>query len=222
MVIGSRGDAQPFLRIASLLHTQHGHRVRIATHPAFRSFVADDCPGVEFFSVGGDPAELMSFMVKNPGMIPTLETVRAGDVGRRRASMARMFRGFWRACINAADDEVDKGNVRMMGERDPFVADAIIANPPSFAHIHCAEALGIPVHLMFTFPYTPTQAFPHPLASVKRSNVDPGYTNWISYPLVEMMVWQGLGDLVNEFRVRTLGLDPVVCGFFLSSPSMRC
>ncbi|KAH6850045.1 hypothetical protein B0I37DRAFT_390386 [Chaetomium sp. MPI-CAGE-AT-0009] len=141
---------------------------------------------------------------------PAWKTVRAGDVGRRRASMARMFRGFWRACINATDeDETDPRNVRMMGERDPFVADAIIANPPSFAHIHCAEALGIPVHLMFTFPYTPTQAFPHPLASIKRSNVDPGYTNWISYPLVEMMVWQGLGDLVNEFRVRTLGLDPV-------------
>ncbi len=32
----------------------------------------------------------------------------------------------------------------------PFVADAIIANPPSFAHIHCAERLGIPLHLMFT------------------------------------------------------------------------
>ncbi len=28
-------------------------------------------------------------------------------------------------------------------------------------------------------------------------------------PLVEMMVWQGLGDLVNDFRVKTLGLDPV-------------
>ena len=24
-----------------------------------------------------------------------------------------------------------------------------------------------------------------------------------------MMVWQGLGDLVNDFRVKTLGLDPV-------------
>ncbi|KAI6087461.1 hypothetical protein F4821DRAFT_104201 [Hypoxylon rubiginosum] len=62
---------------------------------------------------------------------------------------------------------------------------------------------------MFTFPYTPTQAFPHPLASIKKSNVDPGYTNFISYPLVEMMVWQGLGDLVNDFRTKTLGLDPV-------------
>ncbi|KAL2167509.1 hypothetical protein VTG60DRAFT_1161 [Thermothelomyces hinnuleus] len=62
---------------------------------------------------------------------------------------------------------------------------------------------------MFTFPYTPTQAFPHPLAKVRRSNIDPGYTNWISYPLVDMMVWQGLGDLVHDFRTETLGLDPV-------------
>ncbi|KAK4443948.1 sterol 3-beta-glucosyltransferase [Podospora aff. communis PSN243] len=208
MVIGSRGDAQPFLKVGKVLKEQYGHRVRIATHPAFREFVEKDS-GLEFFSVGGDPSELMAFMVKNPGMIPTLESVKAGDIGRRRAAMAEMFDGFWRACINATDDEKDTRNLKMMGERDPFVADAIIANPPSFAHIHCAEALGIPLHLMFTFPYTPTQAFPHPLASIKKSNVDPGYTNFISYPLVEMMVWQGLGDLVNNFRVKTLGLDPV-------------
>ncbi|KAJ4202924.1 hypothetical protein NW767_005679 [Fusarium falciforme] len=208
MVIGSRGDAQPFLKIGKVLKEDYGHRVRIATHPAFRDFVEKDS-GLEFFSVGGDPSELMAFMVKNPGLIPTLETVKAGDIGRRRAAMAEMFDGFWRACINATDDESDRQNLKMMGEKDPFVADAIIANPPSFAHIHCAEALGIPVHLMFTFPYTPTQAFPHPLASIKNSNVDAGYTNFISYPLVEMMVWQGLGDLVNEFRVKTLALDPV-------------
>ncbi|KAI2617246.1 glycosyltransferase family 1 protein [Hypomontagnella submonticulosa] len=208
MVIGSRGDAQPFLKIGKVLKEEYGHRVRIATHPAFRDFVEKDS-GLEFFSVGGDPSELMAFMVKNPGMIPTLESVKAGDIGRRRAAMAEMFQGFWRACINATDNEKDTNNIKMMGEKDPFVADAIIANPPSFAHMHCAEALGIPLHLMFTFPYTPTQAFPHPLATIRKSNVDPGYTNFISYPLVEMMVWQGLGDLVNDFRVKTLGLDPV-------------
>ncbi|KAI5863339.1 glycosyltransferase family 1 protein [Durotheca rogersii] len=207
MVIGSRGDAQPFLRLGSVLK-EYGHRVRIATHPAFREFVENDSK-LEFFSVGGDPSELMAFMVKNPGMIPTIGAVKAGDIGRRRAAMAEMFEGFWRACINATDNEKDTQNLKMMGQKDPFVADAIIANPPSFAHIHCAEALGIPLHLMFTFPYTPTQAFPHPLASIKKSNVDPGYTNLLSYPLVETMIWQGLGDLVNEFRVKTLGLDPV-------------
>lgn len=208
MVIGSRGDAQPFLKIGKTLHEDYGHRVRIATHPTFRDFVERDS-GLEFFSVGGDPSELMAFMVKNPGLIPTLESVKAGDISRRRVAMREMFEGFWRACTNATDNDKDVQNRGMMGAKDPFVADAIIANPPSFAHMHCAEALGIPLHLMFTFPYTPTHAFPHPLASIKRSNVDPGYTNFVSYPLVEMMVWQGLGDIVNDFRVNTLALDPV-------------
>ena len=203
MVIGSRGDAQPFLKIGKVLNEKYGHRVRIATHPTFRQFVEKNS-GLEFFSVGGDPSELMSFMVKNPGMIPTLESVKSGEISRKRAAMAKMFEGFWRACITETDTPRTS-----RADKDPFVADAIIANPPSFAHIHCAEALGIPLHLMFTFPYTPTQRFPHPLAIIKKSNMEPGYTNLMSYPLVEMVVWQGLGDLINHFRINTLGLDPV-------------
>ncbi|KAL9037457.1 MAG: hypothetical protein Q9214_005697, partial [Letrouitia sp. 1 TL-2023] len=42
MVIGSRGDIQPFLKIGKLLKEEHGHRVRIATHPAFKEFVEHD------------------------------------------------------------------------------------------------------------------------------------------------------------------------------------
>ena len=133
MVIGSRGDIQPFLKLGKNLK-EYGHRVRIATHPAFRDFVQKDS-GLEFFSVGGDPAELMAFMVKNPGMIPTMETFKKGEVGRRRDQMADMFEGFWRACINATDDEKDISNLKMMGRKAPFIADAIIANPPSFAHM---------------------------------------------------------------------------------------
>ena len=208
MVIGSRGDIQPFLKIGKLLKEDYGHRVRIATHPAFKKFVEEDS-GLEFFSVGGDPSELMAFMVKNPGLIPSVSTVKAGEVGRRRDAMFEMFQGFWRACVNATDDETNSSNRRMMMDKTPFVADAIIANPPSFAHVHCAERLGVPLHLMFTFPYSPTQQFPHPLANIKSSNVDTNYTNFMSYPLVEMMTWQGLGDLVNRFRVKTLGLEPV-------------
>lgn len=186
MVIGSRGDIQPFLKVGKLLKEDHGHRVRIATHPAFKNFVEQDS-GLDFFSVGGDPAELMAFMVKNPGLMPSVSTVRAGEVGRRRDAMFEMFQGFWRACINATDDEKDSSNRKMMDDKHPFVADAIIANPPCFAHVHCAERLGVPLHIMFTFPYSPTQAFPHPLANIKRSNVDTNYTNFMSYPLVEMM-----------------------------------
>ena len=42
--------------------------------------------------------------------------------------------------------EADEGSPEEMG----FVADAIISNPPTFAHIHCAEALGIPLLLSFS------------------------------------------------------------------------
>ena len=123
--------------------------------------------------------------------------------------MSEMFEGMWRACINATDDEKSRANSNMMSNADPFIADAIIANPPSFAHIHIAERLGVPLHLMFTFPYTPTTQFPHPLANIKSSNVDHTYANFMSYPLVELMTWQGLGDLINDFRKNTLGLEAV-------------
>lgn len=53
MVIGSRGDIQPFLKIGKILKNDYGHRVRIATHPAFKDFVEKDS-GLEFFSVGGE------------------------------------------------------------------------------------------------------------------------------------------------------------------------
>ena len=209
MVIGSRGDIQPFIKLGRNLKEQHGHRVRVATHPTFREFVEKDY-GLEFFSVGGDPSELMSFMVKNPGLIPNLQTIREGEIQRRRTAMGIMFEGFWNASIS--NHQMDaKGNPLPKSNKQDFIADAIIANPPSMAHVHIAEKLGIPLHIMFTFPYSPTQQFPHPLANVKpqKSNTDANYVNFMSYPLVEMMTWQGLGDIVNHFRQRTLGLEPV-------------
>lgn len=210
IIIGSRGDIQPFMKIGRILKEEYGHRVRLATHAVFREFVEKES-GLEFFSIGGNPSELMAFMVKNPGIIPSFQTIREGEVKRRRDGMAEMFDGMYRACVNATDDEKDKLNMKLLGNKAPFIADAIIANPPSMAHVHIAERLGIPLHITFTFPYTPTQAFPSPLANVKpgKSNVDPKYSNFMSYPLVEMMTWQGLGDIINKFRVKTLGLEPV-------------
>lgn len=136
-VVGSRGDVQPFLALARVLQQIHGHRVRLATHPKFESFI--EKAGVEFFSIGGDPEELMDYMVKNPSLMPSVEALLNGDVSRKREFMGDIAQGCWRSCI-----EPDAKSGR------PFVADAIIANPPSFAHIHCAERLGIPLHLMFT------------------------------------------------------------------------
>ncbi|OGM48486.1 putative sterol glucosyltransferase [Aspergillus bombycis] len=175
-VVGSRGDVQPFVALGKELQ-KYGHRVRLATHAKFEQFVRT--ADLEFYPIGGDPVELMSYM-------------------RKRASMAEILDGCWRSCIEP--DPYDK---------TPFVADAIIANPPSFAHIHCAQALGIPVHLMFTMPWTSTRAFHHPLANLKYSGSDPSLGNLVSFHFVEWLTWQGLGDLINAWRRNVLGLDPI-------------
>ena len=120
MVIGSRGDIQPFVKVGQILKEKYGHRVRLATHPTFKKFIEEDA-GLEFFSVGGDPSELMSFMVKNPGLIPSFETIKAGEIGRRREQMFEMFQGFWRACVNTTDDKTDIPNLKMLGSKYPFV-----------------------------------------------------------------------------------------------------
>lgn len=86
-------------------------------------------------------------MVKNPGLIPGMKSLKAGDVGKRRKGMAEIMEGCWKSCADASEI---KGDGDQPLNTRPFIAHAIIANPPSFAHIHCAEKLGIPLHLMFT------------------------------------------------------------------------
>ncbi|KAL8694582.1 MAG: hypothetical protein Q9218_000764 [Villophora microphyllina] len=225
-VVGSRGDVQPFVALGKVLKEEYGHQIRLATHPTFRSFIEEN--GLEFFSIGGDPSELMAFMVKNPGLMPGMDSLKSGDVGKRRKGMYEIVQGCWRSCIEigdgtgipASDDHLEflpsseqskeqSLDLSRSSSAKPFVADAIIANPPSFAGVHCAEKLGIPLHLMFTMPWSPTQAFPHPLANIQSSNADQSITNFMSYALVEMMTWQGLGDIINRFREKSLGLEPV-------------
>ncbi|CAF3973431.1 unnamed protein product [Rotaria sp. Silwood1] len=152
LIVGTRGDVQPFIALGQALRAK-GHRVRLATHETFRSFVRGN--GLEFYPLGGDPVDLISFMVKNTGIIPSMDSIMAGDVSKKRRALSDILASTWQACI-ANDDETDM----------PFTAEAIIANPPSFGHIHCAEKLQIPLHIMFTMPWTPTTAFRHPLSNI--------------------------------------------------------
>jgi hypothetical protein len=112
----------------------------------------------------------MAYMVKNPGLIPQMQTLRDGEVKKKKKKkqvmIAKILDGCWKSCIE--DDPVTN---------EPFVADAIIANPPSFAHIHCAQALGIPVHLMFIMPWTSTRAVPHPLANLNSTSMNANTAN---------------------------------------------
>ncbi|KAH7142697.1 hypothetical protein B0J13DRAFT_636314 [Dactylonectria estremocensis] len=210
-IVGSRGDVQPFVALGKVLKDTHGHRIRIATHPTFRNFIEEN--GLEFFNIGGDPTELMAFMVKNPSLMPGFDAITSGEVKRRRRGIEEILMGCWRSCIEGGNglgppQPRSKGSPLDANE-DPFIADAIIANPPSFAHIHIAEKMRIPLHMMFTMPWSPTRQFPHPLANIQSSNADDFMTNYLSYTLVEMMTWQGLGDVINRFRQRVLNLPPL-------------
>ncbi|EGX91572.1 UDP-glucose,sterol transferase, putative [Cordyceps militaris CM01] len=216
-IVGSRGDVQPFIPIAQILSAApFNHRVRICTHPVFKDFVEEQ--GVEFFSIGGDPEALMSYMVRNPGLLPNRESVKAGDIGKRRDEMAEIINGCWRSCIEAGNGMGEPVTAAFVTDpKELFIADVIIANPPSMAHIHCAEKLGIPLHMVFTMPWSPTDAFAHPLAAMNYGGADKKMANYISFIMMELLTWQGLGDLISKFRHQKLGLDPIspLWGFHL-------
>jgi hypothetical protein len=164
--------------------------VRICTHSNFRDFV--ESQGVEFFNIGGDPEALMAYMVKNPGLWPSYASLKAGEVNNRRKEMWNIMNGAWRSCIEAGDGMgSSKPASRVENPKDLFLADLIIANPPSMAHIHCAEKLHIPLHMVFTMPWSPTESFPHPLAAISFDTTDKSTVNYLSYYMVEMLTWEG-------------------------------
>jgi len=75
------------------------------------------------------------------GLVSGFASLNRGDITRNRRSMKEILDGCSQACTQTADPSAL-----------PFIADAIIANPPAFAHVHCAEALGIPVHITSSEP----------------------------------------------------------------------
>ncbi|KAG2526793.1 hypothetical protein JM18_004205 [Phytophthora kernoviae] len=206
MIVGTRGDVQPFLAIAHRLQ-QDGHRVRLATHAVYREFVMSH--GVEFYPLGGDPKELAAYMVKTGGhLIPTKIETLTKDVPRNREMINEIVQSTWPA---VSDSDPDGGGPGVPGP--PFRAQAIIANPVSYGHIHVAERLGVPLHIMFPQPWVPTMAFPHPLSNLP-------YTgkwqkrNYLSYKIVDLIMWQGTEGLINEFRTEVLKLRKIRSGDF--------
>ncbi|XP_075495112.1 sterol 3-beta-glucosyltransferase UGT80B1-like isoform X2 [Primulina tabacum] len=186
LIVGTRGDVQPFLAIARRLQ-EFGHRVRLATHSNFSGFVK--LAGVGFYPLGGDPRVLAGYMARNKGLIPS----GPREITMQRKQIKAIIESLLPACT-----EPDP----VTGE--PFRAQAIIANPPAYGHAHVAEALGVPLHIFFTMPWTPTYAFPHPLARVPQSAA-----YWLSYILVDLLIWWGIRSYVNDFRKNKLKLAPL-------------
>eukprot|EP00955_Chlamydomonas_euryale_P041177 351927-Chlamydomonas_euryale.AAC.2 len=195
LIVGTRGDVQPFIGIGLKLK-EYGHRVRIASHAVYREFVTGF--GLEFYPIGGDPKVLSEFVVKHRGILPGLNL---SDAWEQRQQVKSILYSSFGACVLPDPERPDA----------PFVADAIVANPPAYGHTHCAEKLNVPLHIIFTMPWTPTKHFPNPFARIK-THLDGNNSkarcvmNWLSYFAVEDLAWIGMADMVKDFRRRTLQL----------------
>ena len=205
LVVGTRGDVAPFIAMGRKLK-EMGHRVRIATHRLYRKMVVD--ADLMYYPLAGDPVKLSGYMVKTQGkLVPNLldrNEIRehARDIPEKLEMLESICLSTWPACTSPDPDD-DAGS--------PFVADAIISNPVTYGHSHCAEKLGVPLHMFFPQPWTPTKAFPHVFASMDQGRGWSIENEW-SYYLVDQFFWLGSVSYVNNFREKVLGLPPLMRG----------
>ena len=174
LVVGTRGDVQPFIAFGQALR-QFDHRVRLATHQVHRRFVLRN--DLEFSPLAGNPDELVEYVIRNGGIFRKVPALLNGDVRRQRETITEILSTTWNACTV---DDPETGV--------PFTADAIITNPPSYGHIYCAEKLGIPLHMVFTMPWSKTVRFPHPFAGSKNNRIGTELDNKRSYDEIEKLV----------------------------------
>ncbi|CAO1601118.1 hypothetical protein XANCAGTX0491_004782 [Xanthoria calcicola] len=203
MVIGSRGDIQALLNIARSVTASNGQRVRIATHPCHQDLV--ERAGMEFYSVGGNPTEFARAFTENPNI---LQSVSNGSLSDMRNRFRTMLDSYWSSSFDNVTQGYSGEKAEKLGQC-PFVADSIISNTPTLAHVHCAEKLGIPLLLVSIQPTIPTGDFPHVFA-LTRPVFKPGnLCNHLSYLAVELINWLALGSHLNHLRERSYGMKPV-------------
>ncbi|KAF3332004.1 sterol 3-beta-glucosyltransferase UGT80B1 [Carex littledalei] len=114
LVVGTRGDVQPFIAFAKRLQ-EFGHNVRLATHVNFRKFVKS--AGVDFYPLGGDPKIMAAYMARTKGFLLSGPT----EISTQRKQLKEIIYSLLPACT---EPDLDTGA--------PFHAQAIIANPPAY------------------------------------------------------------------------------------------
>ena len=177
LTIGSRGDVQPYIALCKGLLAE-GHKPRIATHQEFEPWVRKH--GIDFAPVDGDPAELMKLCVEN-GMF-TYSFLKEAST-KMRGWLDQLLTSAWKACQDT---------------------DVLIESPSAMAGIHIAEALEIPYFRAFTMPWTRTRAYPHAFA-VPEHKMGGAY-NYVTYVMMDNLLWTGTAGQINRWRKKELGL----------------
>ena len=152
LLSGTQGDTMPFVQLAHMMRERYGHVVRIATHDDLRAPV--EKAGIRFYPMKGNARQMAGWGPSFSLHIPTLLKI-ALDV-QKTSTQLTVIRQIILATVKACT-EADPEDQNC----EPFHADCIMANPMSIGHIHCAEALGIPLHLFFPNPWVATEVREH-------------------------------------------------------------
>lgn len=189
VVMGSRGDVQPFLALGSAL-ARRGHEVRLATHGDFAALARE--AGLAFRPLPGSPAQLFSSpemveaLRRGPSVLRFVRAMGRGDEERATQSAAAV--AALRRYVDLAIDGVD-AVVASVSVRDLFLA----APPP------------VPYALASWYPHTPTAAFP--AMGAPRLPLGGAY-NRLTHRVSQRLEWTLSRRVVDADR-RGRGLPPM-------------
>ncbi|KAL3802514.1 hypothetical protein HJC23_012533, partial [Cyclotella cryptica] len=222
LVVGTHGDVLPFCSLANELQNT-GHRVRLASHEVHRKTVTSR--NIEFYPLAGDPKQLSEWTVQTGGNLAGELKAGVADPSVLKAKDS-MLKDICKSCWGAvAGLDPLSPYYESFGRETvaPFVADAVIANPPCIGHIHVCEALAIPLHIMFPQPwYYGTKAFPHPFSGMSYDESQIGKGNYASYMMFEGVLSTGLGHFINSWRAKQLHLPKVPENMMFANPIVDC
>jgi sterol 3beta-glucosyltransferase len=175
---GTRGDLQPYIAFALGLQAAN-HTVAVCTSEGYRSFV--ESYGLQYEYLDRELLELTQLLM---GEAETIKEIMSAT-RKMPPLMRQMMEEEWNTAHR-------------------FQPDLIIYHAKCLGSLHVAEKLGIPAILSLPLPfYTPTTAFPVPfMANVRLGN---RFNKW-SYGLMEKAPLLMYGNMINDFRVKTLAV----------------
>jgi UDP:flavonoid glycosyltransferase YjiC (YdhE family) len=189
VTLGTQGDVQPYVALGLGLKGA-GHEINLVTHDNFKTFITGR--GLGFSALAIDPRAMLEdeqdHLWQN-GVSSTLRSI--ANMARVAEPLAKqLVLDCWRACKTA---------------------DVIMCSVTgSLIGYHIAEKLGVPFYPAYLQNVFRTRAYPSMLAPIMP--LGSGY-NWLSYNMVDHLVWRFIRPYTNQVRQEILGLAPLSSTF---------